>query len=151
MFQQSQSSLSILQNTINDLYLTFTRYIGKVQRWWLTIQDLEWSSIYWAMKGSVVPIFRHWEPMSPFVRGIRTQTSEVIFQTSIQYLRLTVGLWMVRSRKKVVHPCQSKELLPECTDKNLISIRDDCLGKPVKLIDIVHKCLSNVSNSERVW
>jgi len=76
------------------------------------------------------------------------EAAEVRLQTLVDSLRLAVRLWVVCRAHGQCGLVNAKELAPEHTGEDAITVTDDVCWQPMKTVDVVQECLSHLLRSE---
>ena len=79
------------------------------------------------------------------------KTPEVGFQALIHPPRLAIGLWVISGAHTQSDSSQLEEFPQHIACENEVSIRNDCIWKPMKLVNLSQEQLSNCHSCERVF
>lgn len=81
----------LVQGGVGRPLITIKNQLG----WGTTINNVERGSVDGDMVRSIVPIFRPRQPVVPLPRSLGAKTSEVCFNTLVDYFGLAIGLWVI--------------------------------------------------------
>jgi len=91
------------------------------------------------MDGSVVRPLGERQVFEPMLWMIMDEGSQVLFEYTVDNLRLTVCLRMVGGAESKFGATHTEELTPKCTDEYGVPLRNETTQKVMVLADSIHE------------
>jgi hypothetical protein len=114
----------------------------------MTIQRLERGHASKNLVRGIIPIFGPWKITGPPAGPLMNETTQILLHTMVNYLCLSVSLWMVRRTKLQFGARKLEEFLPKFTNKNGIAVTNNRNGHAVKLDNSFYKLVSHSFSSK---
>ena len=103
-------------------------HINKRQRM-ISIQSIKWRHTNGHVMCSVVVILSQMQPLQPCSLLPTDIVTQVALQPLVNYLRLSIHLWVITGTRCQLRPHQPEKLLPKSAHEAAVPVTDDGLTK----------------------